>query len=76
MIVIEILNIEQLVERQAGGLASFLGQIGRVDLEGRVEKEIIDRLKLALETEGVSARFHSVGNVKYTTTTKRGGTNS
>lgn len=76
MIVIDITNIEELVEKHRGGWASVIGQLGRVDLEGRVERAIIDQLKAALEANGVEARIMSVGGVKYTTMTRPGGSDA
>lgn len=70
MIVIDITNIEELVEKHGGTWASVFGQLSRMDLEGRVERAIIEQLKTALEENGVEARILSVGGVKFTTNTR------
>ena len=76
MIVIEILNVEELVEKQSGQFAAMVGQLGRVDMEGRVEKVLIKQLKKSLQANGVEAKFSSMGGVKYTTYTENNGPKS
>ncbi|HFC12001.1 MAG TPA: hypothetical protein ENJ56_04085 [Anaerolineae bacterium] len=70
MIVIEILNVEELAERESSQLAMFVGQIGRIDIEARVEKALIKQIKKSLQANGVEAKLSSIGGVKYSTYTK------
>ena len=69
MIVIEILNIEKIVERESGQFGVLAGSLG-VDLEARVEQQIIRRIKKVFEDGGVEAKLMSVGGVKSTTYTR------
>ena len=70
MIVIEILNVEEIAERESSQLAMLVGQIGRIDIEARVEKALIRQIKKSLQSNGVEAKLSSIGSVKYSTYTK------
>ncbi len=54
MITIRITNVEDVVEKHKGWfVANVLGAV--VDLEGRVEEVVVEKLREALAREGVEA---------------------
>lgn len=63
MIVIEITNIDQLIKDKKGPLASLVGP-WITDIEGQIERRLIEEVRQALERNGVKANILSVSGVK------------
>lgn len=62
MILIEITNVDELVRKNKGRVASIIGPF-MTDVEAEVEKVIIAQLKEAFAEDGVKAHIVSVGGV-------------
>lgn len=62
MILIEVTNIDELVRKNKGRVASVIGPFV-TDVEAEVEKVIIEQLKEAFAKDGVQAKIVSVGGV-------------
>lgn len=62
MILIEVTNVDELVRKNKGRIASLIGSFV-TDVEAEVEKVIIERLKEAFAEDGVQAKIASVRGV-------------
>ena len=63
MILIEITNVDELVRKNKGTVASVIGP-WLTDVEAEVEKVIVEQLKSAFTRDGVKAHIVSVGGIK------------
>lgn len=63
MILIEVTNVDDLVRKNKGRVASLIGP-WLTDVEAEVEKVIIEQLKAAFARDGVKAHLVSVGGLK------------
>ena len=63
MIVIEITNVDELVKRKKGRIASIIGPL-LTDVEAEVEKAVIEQIKEAFGGEGVEAKIVSVRGLR------------
>jgi hypothetical protein len=63
MIVIEIINVNHLVEREKGKIAAKVGAF-LLDLEAEVEKNIIAEIKATFAQKGVQAKIRRVARLK------------
>jgi len=62
MILIEITNVDELVRKNKGTVASVIGP-WLTNVEAEVEKVIVDQLKTAFARDGVKAHIASVGGI-------------
>lgn len=63
MIFIEVTNVDELVRKNRGHVASLVGP-WLTDVEAEVEKVLIAQLKKAFERDGVQANIASIGGLK------------
>ena len=63
VIVIEITNVDELVKRKKGRIASIIGPL-ITDVEAEVEKAVIEQIKEAFGSEGVEAKIASVRGLR------------
>ena len=62
MITIEITNLDELVKEHRGPLTAMLGKIV-ADVEGEVEKIIIEEIRNEFERRGVRANLCSISGI-------------
>ncbi|MFN3586392.1 MAG: hypothetical protein ACK4UT_02715 [Moraxellaceae bacterium] len=62
MITIEITNLDELVKEHRGPLSALLGKLV-TDVEGEVERIIINELKEEFEKRGIKANLCSVAGI-------------
>jgi len=62
MITIEITNIDELVKEHRGSLSALLGKLV-TDIEGEVERIVMNELKEEFEKRGIKANMCSVGGI-------------
>ena len=63
MITIEITNLDELVKEHRGPVTALLGKIV-ADVEGEVEKIIIEEIRNEFERRGVRANFCSIEGIR------------
>jgi len=63
MILIEVTNVDELVRKNKGRVASVIGP-WLTDVESEVEKVVIEQLKRAFAKDGVQANIVSIGGLK------------
>ncbi len=62
MITIEITNLDELVREHRGSLSALLGKLVK-DVEGEVERILINELKKEFEKRGIQANLCSVAGI-------------
>lgn len=62
MITIEITNLDELVREHRGSLSALLGKLV-TDVEGEVERILIQELKREFEHRGIQANICSIGGI-------------
>lgn len=62
MITIEITNLGELVKEHRGPLSAIIGKLV-TDVEGEVEKIIIDELQAEFEKRGIKANIASIAGI-------------
>lgn len=62
MITIEITNLDELVKEHRGPLSAIIGKLV-TDVEGEVEKIIINELRAEFEKRGIKANLASIGGI-------------
>lgn len=62
MITIEITNIDELVKEHRGPLSALFGKLVS-DVEGEVERIIMNELKEEFEKRGIRANMTSIGGI-------------
>ena len=62
MIAIEITNLDELVKEHRGSLSALFGKLV-TDIEGEVERIIINELKEEFEKRGIKASMYSIGGI-------------
>ncbi|HMU86577.1 MAG TPA: hypothetical protein PKL69_02690 [Agitococcus sp.] len=63
MITIEITNLDELVKEHRGPVTALLGKIV-ADVEGEVEKIIMEEIRNEFERRGVRANFCSIEGIR------------
>ena len=63
MITIEITNLDELVKEHRGPVTALLGKIV-ADIEGEVEKIIMEEIRNEFERRGVRANFCSIEGIR------------
>ena len=63
MILIEVTNVDELVRKNKGRVASMIGP-WLTDVEAEVEKVVIEQIKKAFARDGVKANIVSIGGLK------------
>lgn len=71
MITIEITNLDELVREHRGSLSALFGKLV-TDVEGEVERILIQELKKEFESRGIQANLCSIAGIslRSLTTTK------
>lgn len=64
MILIEVTNVDELVRKNKGRIASMIGP-WLTDVEAEVEKIIIEQIKAQFAEEGVRAHIGSIGGLHF-----------
>lgn len=62
MIAIEITNLDELVKEHRGSLSALLGKLV-TDVEGEVERIIMNELKEEFEKRGIKFNMFSIGGI-------------
>lgn len=62
MITIEITNLDDLVKEHRGPLSALLGKLV-TDIEGEVEKILINELRAEFEKRGIKANICSISGI-------------
>lgn len=62
MITIEITNLDELVREHRGPLSAMLGRLVS-DVEGEVERILIQELKREFDQRGIEANICSIGGI-------------
>lgn len=63
MITIEITNLDELVREHRGSLSAMLGKLV-TDVEGEVERILIQELKKEFEKRGIQANLCSIAGIR------------
>lgn len=64
MITIEINNLDELVKEHRGALSALFGKLV-TDVEGEVERIVMEELKEEFEKRGIKARMTSIAGVSF-----------
>jgi hypothetical protein len=64
MITIEITNLDELVKEHRGSLSALFGKLV-TDVEGEVERIVMNELKEEFEKRGIKATMCSVGGISF-----------
>lgn len=64
MITIEITNLDELVKEHRGSLSALFGKLV-TDIEGEVERIVMNELKEEFEKRGIKANMSSVGGITF-----------
>jgi|GWRWMinimDraft_11_1066019.scaffolds.fasta_scaffold31978_1 predicted ATP-dependent endonuclease of OLD family len=62
MITIEITNLDELVREHRGSLSALFGKLVK-DVEGEVERILINELKREFEKRGIQANICSIAGI-------------
>ena len=62
MITIEITNLDELVREHRGSLSAMFGKLVK-DVEGEVERILINELKREFEKRGIQANICSIAGI-------------
>lgn len=62
MITIEITNVEELIREHRGSLSALFGKLVS-DVEGEVERILVQEIKKEFENRGIQANICSIGGI-------------